>query len=81
MNRTPSGRTGRRVLAAAALAIFAGIGARGASPLLAPRGLRGAAPGPIVDLPGARVGERIAFEASLAPALLASAPEEPVSVS
>ncbi|MCM3875474.1 MAG: zinc-dependent metalloprotease, partial [Thermoanaerobaculia bacterium] len=80
MKRVPKGRTGRRVLAAAALAILAGIGARGASPLLAPGSLRGAAPGSIVDLPGARVGERIAFEASLAPALLARSPEEPVSV-
>ncbi len=43
-------------------------------------GLRGASDGPIVDLPGARVGERIEFEPGLAPALLARAPEEPLSV-
>ncbi len=80
MNRVPNGRTGWRVVAAAALAILAGIAARGASPRLAPGGLRGAEPGPIVELPGGSLGERIAFEASLAPELLASAPEATVSV-
>src|SRR5664279_1230820 len=80
MKWVSSRRAGGSVLAAAAVAVLAGIGARGASPLRALGGLRGAARGPIVDLPGARVGERIAFEASLASSLLASGPEQPLSL-
>ncbi len=79
MKRGPGGRAGR-VLAAAVLAVLAGIAARGASPQRGANGLRGALAGPIVDLPGERVGERIEFEPDLASALLARAPEEPVSV-
>lgn len=84
MNRVPGGRRGRGVLAAAALttlATLASIGAGGSSPLLSTDVLKGAAPGPIIDLPGARVGERIAFEPSLASALLASPFEATISIS
>ncbi len=80
MKRGPGGRAGRRVLAAAVLAVLAGIAARGASPRHGSDGLRGAPAGPIVDLAGERVGERIEFEPDLAPALLARAPEEPLSI-
>lgn len=77
------GSRGRRVAIGAALA-FAGFffstAARGTSPQAS--SLPAGGPGQIVDLPGDRgLAERFSFDVTLAPALLALAPEEGKEIS